>query len=66
MTKRVKCKKIQKKQLHSNQLMKSKKKIINKINKLNAQLHHLNNPSYNITHLDLATQMKYFNLCMHR
>ena len=26
MTRRVKCKKIQKKQLHSNQLMKSKKK----------------------------------------
>ena len=26
MTKRVKCKKIQKKQLHSNQLMRSKKK----------------------------------------
>ena len=60
MTKRIKCKKIQKKQLHSNQLMKSKQKkiIINKINKLKAQLHHLNNHSYNITHLDLATQMK--------
>ena len=27
-------------------------------NKLKAQLHHLNNHSFNITHLDLATQMK--------
>ena len=45
--------KIQKKQQHSNQFIKSKKK-----NKLKAQLHHLNNHSFNITHLDLATQMK--------
>ena len=44
-----------KKQQHSNQFIKSKKKKINKINKLKAQLHHLNNQSFNITHLDLAT-----------
>ena len=55
MTKRVKCKKNTKKQQHSNQFMKSKKK---NNNKLKAQLHHLNNHSFNITHLDLATQMK--------
>ena len=36
-----------KKQQHSNQFFKGK-----------AQLHHLNNHSFNITHLDLATQMK--------
>ena len=45
-----------KKQQHSNQFFKDKKKI--KKIKLKAQLHHLNNDSFNITHLDLATQMK--------
>ena len=45
-----------KKQQHSNQFIKNKKKIKKK--KLKAQLHHLNNHSFNITHLDLATQMK--------
>ena len=38
-------------------LSKAKKKKI-KINVLKAQLHHLNNHSFNVTHLDLATQMK--------
>ena len=52
---RIFFKKLEKKQQHSNQSIKSKKKIINK---LKAQLHHLNNHSFNITHLDLATQMK--------
>ena len=62
LTKRVKCKKTtKKKQQHSNQFIKSKK-----INKLKAQLYHLNNHSFKIIHLDLATQMKLFNLCMHR
>ena len=50
--KSLSAKKIQKKQ-HSNQFIKSKKKL-----KFKAQLHHLNNHSFNITHLDLATQMK--------
>ena len=50
------AKKQQKKQQHSNHLSKKNK----------AQLHHFNNHSYNITHLDLATQMKKFNVCMHR
>ena len=42
-----------KNQQHSNQFIKSKK-----INKLQAHLYHLNNHSFKIIHLDLATQMK--------
>ena len=45
------------KKQHSNQFIKIKKKVI-EINILKPQLHHLNNHSFNITHLDLATQMK--------
>ena len=42
-----------KKQQHSNQIIKSKK---NKL--IKTQLYHLNNHSFKIIHLDLATQMK--------
>ena len=47
-----KCKKIYKKNNIAINLSKAKKL------KFKAQLHHLNNHSFNITHLDLATQMK--------
>ena len=63
LTKKVKCKKLQKKQQHSNQFIKSKKKIkklikstVTSFKQSHITLQSLQ--SHNITHLDLVTQME--------